>query len=122
MGENLKKVGKGQKGQKRQKGRGQQADNSKGRRENKRPLLDVGLAAVGADGAGVDPGAAVGAEALQHLAADGAEAAADWICRGAVGRVEGAASNLVGMVAGTLRVRAEAGAGGVVGSGRFRRG
>ncbi len=73
---------------------------------------------MGADGAGVNPGAAVGAEALQHLAADGAEAAADRIRRGAVGRVEGAAGNLVGAVAGALRVGTEAGAGGVVGGGR----
>ena len=115
MGENLKKVGKGRKRQKRQKGREQQADDSKGRRENKRPLLDVGLAAVGADGAGVDQSSAVGAEALQHLAADGAEAAADRICRCAVGRVEGAAGDLVGVVAGALRIGAEAGAGGVDG-------
>lgn len=118
----MKKVGKRRKGQKRQKGRGRQADDSKGRRENKRPLLDVGLAAVGADGASVDPGTAVGTEALQYLAADGAEAAADRICRGAVGRVEGTAGNLVGAVAGALRVGTEAGAGGVVGGGGRRRG
>ena len=77
---------------------------------------------MGADGAGVDPGAAVGTEALQHLAADGAEAAADRIRRGAVGRVEGAAGDLVGAVAGALRVGAEAGAGGVVGGGGGGRG